>query len=224
MGAHPRDVLVQGNEFRDIGFSIDYLNDPYHQGAVSFFMDRSIENGGTEERAFVDFDSVQLEDSQIRRIQDIQIRDNVFELWSRRAIVVRNANRVTIEDNDIMANNDSLNTVGSPTDNLAFELAFNDALAITNNRVNSAGDFQTNYSVGENDYVGEPEDLESGVIDTLTHEPARIVSINRGIRDESRLDLLTSFSITFDRAVDGQLLSSALTLAGVALDLSLIHI
>ena len=209
LGAHPRDVLVQGNEFRDIGFSADYLNDQYYQGAVSFFMDRSIENGVTEESAFVD--------SFAEEIEDIQIRDNVFEDWSKRAIVVRNANRVTIEDNEIFGTN-SVANVGTPTDNLAFELQFNRELAITNNRVAEAGNFQTNYSVGQNEYVGTPEQLESGAMNTLMLEPARVVSINRGVRDESRMDQLTSFSITFDREVDGDLLSSALTLAGITLD------
>lgn len=55
-------------------------------------------------------------------------------------------------------------------------------------------------------------------MNTLMLEPARVVSINRGVRDESRMDQLTSFSITFDREVDGDLLSSALTLAGITLD------
>ena len=210
LGAHPSNVLVQGNQFRDIGFSADYLNDQYYQGAVSFFMDRSIENGGTEESAFVD--------SFAEEIEDIQIRDNVFEDWSKRAIVVRNANRVTIEDNDILGTNTDVDGLGVPTNNLAFELAFNRELGITNNRVVNPPAFQTNYSVGQNEYVGTPEQLESGAMNTLMLAPARVVSINRGVRDESRLDQLSSFSITFDRAVDGQMLSSALTLAGITLD------
>jgi hypothetical protein len=209
LGAHPRNVLVQGNHFRDIGFSSDYLNDPYHQGAVSFFMDRSEDNGTSEERAFVD--------AFADEIEDIQIRDNVFEEWSKRAIVVRNANRVTIEDNDILGTNSAAN-IGTPASNLAFELDFNRELAIANNRVPVAGAFQTDYEVGENVFAREPELLEFDEANTLLLEPARVVSVNRGIRDESRPDLLTSFSVTFDRAVDGHLLSSALTLAGMTLD------
>ncbi len=210
LGAHPRHVLVQGNQFRDVGFSIEYLNDSYHQGVVSFFMDRVVENpNGTEDRAFVD--------SFADEIKDIQIRDNVFELWSKRAMLVRNGIRVTIEDNDIFGTN-SVAGLGNPINNLAFELNYNRELAIANNRVTNPPAFQTNYAVGQNQYVGAPEPLEPDAANDLMLEPARVVSMNRAVRDDSRMDLLTSFSITFDRAVNGNLLASALTLAGITLD------
>jgi hypothetical protein len=218
LGAHPRNVLVQGNQFRDIGFSIDYLDDPYHQGAVSFFMDRAIESNGTEERAFVH--------QYADEITDIQIRDNVFEQWSKRAMVVRNANRVTIEDNDILGTNLEVSGLGNPTNNLVFELDYNREIAIQNNRVVQPPAFQTDppYAVGQNIFAGIPEPLEAGAANNLMLEPARVVSINRGVRDESRMDLLTSFSITFDRAVSfaeatvEAMLQNALTIDGVALN------
>ena len=95
-GPYAKNILVQGNRFSDIGFSAQALSQPYYHGAVAFFMDRlgdttagpSVPDGAYE-------------------IENIQIRDNLFIDWSEKAIVVRNAQRVTIADNQIYAPNET---------------------------------------------------------------------------------------------------------------------
>jgi hypothetical protein len=97
LGPYAKNVLVQGNQFSDIGFSNHALNEPYYQGAVAFFMDRV---GDTVTGNYSVSDGVY-------EIENIQIRDNVFIDWAEKAIVVRNAQRVTIADNYIYAPNES---------------------------------------------------------------------------------------------------------------------
>jgi len=98
LGPYPRNVLVQGNEFSDIGFSRQAQTRPYYFGAVAFFVDRL---GDTTATTGV----VSGVPDGVYEVENIQIRDNVFIDWEQRAIVVRSAQRVTIADNHIFAPN-----------------------------------------------------------------------------------------------------------------------
>ncbi len=98
LGLFASDVLIQGNEFINNGFSLRYLFDEFHSGSVAFksakYVDpRAPGNSGFREDHLVDDNSL--------AYRNIQIRDNVFYHWRKSAISIRNAEHVVIHGNTI---------------------------------------------------------------------------------------------------------------------------
>ena len=100
LGPFANNILVQGNEFINNGFSLRYLNDEFHTGNVAFqaarFADSSIETGNYSQSDF-------LVDENEYLYQDLQVRDNVFYHWRKSAISIRNSGNVTVAHNSISA-------------------------------------------------------------------------------------------------------------------------
>ena len=98
LGLFADDVLIQGNEFSNIGFSSRYLVDDLHSGAIGIKAARFLlPDDPTNQNGELN----QLVDSSVVAFNDIQIRDNVFYHWRKAAISVRNAQNVTIVGNTI---------------------------------------------------------------------------------------------------------------------------
>ena len=120
-GLYADNILVQGNEFHDIGFSHQYQKDNYQTGVVGFFMDRSGD---------------QLVDERDFQFTNLQIRDNVFYEWHKTAISVRNAQHVTIANNTILAGEEgSLSEPGNESRDTVFEIAYTDDVLLIDNAI-----------------------------------------------------------------------------------------
>lgn len=100
LGPFASDILVQGNEFINNGFSRPYLSTDYHAGTVAFHAARYVDPSAPGNNlGYPDF----LVDESEYVYRDIEIRDNVFYHWRKSAISIRNAQSVTVADNSILA-------------------------------------------------------------------------------------------------------------------------
>ncbi len=100
LGPFANNILVQGNEFINNGFSLRYLNDEFHTGNVAFQAARIADsNSGTDNFSQSDF----LVELNEYLFQDLQIRDNIFYHWRKSAISIRNSRNVTVAQNTISA-------------------------------------------------------------------------------------------------------------------------
>ena len=90
------DVLIQGNEFVNNGFSTDYQNKEYFAGVVAFNMSKfGVIGGAGPENVLVS--------ERWTPYRNLEIRDNVFYEWRKSAIAVRNARNVNIVGNTFHA-------------------------------------------------------------------------------------------------------------------------
>jgi len=92
------DVLIQGNQFLNNGFSLRYLYDDFHSGSVAFKAARYV---SPNEPGNIGRHADQVVDQNEYSYRNLQIRDNIFYHWRKSAISVRNAERVTITGNSI---------------------------------------------------------------------------------------------------------------------------
>jgi hypothetical protein len=100
LGLFANDILVQGNDFINNGFSEPYLSDDFHAGTVAFhaarYVDPTLPGNSIDQTDY-------LVDENEYVYRDIEIRDNVFYHWRKSAISIRNAQGVTVADNAIFA-------------------------------------------------------------------------------------------------------------------------
>jgi hypothetical protein len=85
LGNIPRDILLQNNDFNVNGFGDPYLNDAHTRAVVSFKLDRYRDR---------------VVQGHSHLISNLTIVDNRFRDWGKAALSVRNAQNVTISENE----------------------------------------------------------------------------------------------------------------------------
>lgn len=116
LGNIPRDILVQNNDFNFNGFGSEYLNDAHTRAVVSFKLDRY--------RDLV----VQ---SHSHLISNLIIADNRFRTWNKTALSVRNAQNVTITENEFYFGNEGLSFDPAA----AIEVAFTTGASVNKTKI-----------------------------------------------------------------------------------------
>lgn len=107
LGPFAEDILIQGNQFIDNGFSRRFLDDPFHTGTVTVksarYVNRLNASNPTKQ-------SDHLVDTNEYVFRNVKILDNLFYHWNKSAVSVRNAQHVEISDNFVS---------GGPSDELS---------------------------------------------------------------------------------------------------------
>ncbi len=95
LGTFSSNVLIQGNDFINNGFSARYLREEFHTGTIAFKAGRFVDSAmPTRENDF-------LVDSNDYYFSNVRILDNVFYNWRKSAVSIRNSQYVTISGNAV---------------------------------------------------------------------------------------------------------------------------
>ena len=123
LGSFADHVLIQGNDFLNNGFSIPFIQEEFHTGAVAFKAGRYVEPsfGGDP----TDF----LVDKDVYHFSNVRILDNVFYHWQKSAVSVRNAQNVTIEGNSVGETNPAIASAAQSP----FDVHYSSNVELTNN-------------------------------------------------------------------------------------------
>ena len=152
LGPFSHDVLIQGNQFINNGFSDRFLNDTFHTGTVTFKTARYVNPGNPNNESQRPDHLVDAHDYVFK---NIQILDNVFYHWNKSAISIRNAENVVVAGNSVSAGI-STNAAGEPDS--PFDIHFAKNVVLENNA-----------------YVGNGSAVSSSETDGLTDATTQIV-------------------------------------------------
>ncbi|MFK7769773.1 MAG: LamG domain-containing protein [Mariniblastus sp.] len=155
LGLFADDILIQGNEFSNNGFSFRYLYDDFHSGTIGFKAARFLLPTDPTNR---NGELNQLVDENIPAFSDLQIRDNLFYHWRKSAISIRNADNVEIVGNTISTGLDK-NLSRSTSKTPPFDIHFTQNVSIVGNSYD--GGYQT-VSEGNNVGLSESETRTAG--------------------------------------------------------------
>lgn len=95
LGAFSDNVLIQGNDFLNNGFSRRFVQEEFHTGSVSFKAGRYVDSviGADPNDLLVDKD--------VSHFSNVRILDNVFYHWQKAAVSVRNTQSAMIAGNSV---------------------------------------------------------------------------------------------------------------------------
>ena len=132
LGNIPRDILLRNNDFNFNGFGDQFLRDAHTRAVVSFKLDRHR-------------DLVVQGHSNL--ISNLTIADNRFRSWSKAALSVRNAQNVTITNNEFYFGDEGTNL--DPA--LAIEVAFTTGASVNKTKIlettqTSSGNFISRFA------------------------------------------------------------------------------
>ena len=124
LGLFASDVVIQGNQFQNIGFSRRFLEEALHTGVVGF---KAVK---LNEAAFIAKTQEKdlLVDKRDSLFENLQIRDNIFYQWGKSAISVRNSQHVVIANNAIMTS-----AIGGEANTMPLDVHFADNVRIESN-------------------------------------------------------------------------------------------
>lgn len=201
LGPFSSDILIQGNEFINNGFSRHYLDDSFHTGVVAIKAARYVD-------PFADENSTRRADHLVDEhdyiFRNIQILDNVFYHWNKAAVSVRNSKLVTIDGNSVTEG--LTNAVGTNSES-PFDIHFSSDVTLANNAY--AGDANP-VNTSESNPLN-PQGVQTvhngglktwlkfdrgGVLKDSSDNGSEVSFHNAGITQEGRFDSAPIFNTT----------------------------